>query len=158
MQCLLEADQLFDKFTLAWRFVDENYHQLPLRDLHRITPYSAEEAYSLWQRYVSKSYDHVMQLTQFHPEMIRFEVDWENENQGQQLLKQHCQLTEDSTILCFWSPQVAVKTHWGLLTQYWTDFCYPDDDNNVIVAWPFRLYFCEEVFTIETHSEVSLQS
>ncbi|NJO16336.1 MAG: DUF2947 family protein [Thioploca sp.] len=155
MQLLLETEQQLSEFALSWRFMDESYHQWPSTDLQKIWPGSAQEALTWWRQYVSKTYDHVMQLTHFTNEINRFRVDWEDDYQGRQLLTQQCPFPADSLILFFWSPQVAVKTHWGLFTQHWTDFCYPDDDNNVIIALPFKLYFCEELFIVEQDSRAS---
>lgn len=42
-------------------------------------------------------------------------------------------LNEKEPITFFCRGACAVNTKWGVFLEYWSDFCYPSDDSNVII-------------------------
>lgn len=139
-------------FELIWRFTDKRYCKLPLEDLREIS--FLENGIELWKKYVSNTHNHILKLTNYEEkETVRFKVNWNNELLGRQLIEFHCLVGKNNKIFFFWSPKCAVETKWNIFTKYWTDFCYPDDDNNVIIipSLEYKIYFCEEIFVVKTN-------
>lgn len=140
----------FKKFALSWRFTDKKYNILPREDLDKIIFLSEIEARKLWIDYVSNEFDHILKIPKTsEKQKTAFRIDWNNEDENQVILS-NINVDNDTKIIFFWSNECAVKTTWNIFIKYWSDFCYPDDDNNVliIVSTREKIYYCEEMFIV----------
>lgn len=141
-----------ENFQLDWRFTDPNYNVLPDDVLVRIEPLSEEAAIKVWKKYVSDSYNHILKIpksTMATPKKT-FNVVWEEDQLSKEkIISCLKELKEDESLYFLWSPECAVKTYWGVFANFWSDFCYPDDDNDVIIVDnKIKIIFCEERFYI----------
>ena len=148
----------FENFPLCWRFTDPNYNLVSDRDLMRIVPIDREHARRLWQTSVSDWHDHITAFpSQYFAGCHRITLDWNAKANGQQRLVEEVHLGADVKVLFFWSKSCAVQTDWAIVVRYWDDFCYPDDDNSVIVE-PInahRIFYSEEVLFVPPELQCS---
>ncbi|MEN2774367.1 DUF2947 family protein [Acetivibrio clariflavus] len=77
------------------------------------------------------------------------DCDWgepEKESQTVNFLQKNILIPEESKITFFWSESCSFETVWGIFLKYWTDFCYPSDDSNVIVIhnYPLAVIYIED--------------
>lgn len=57
--------------------------------------------------------------------------DNDKEEETRNMLKKMTE--DDNEIIFFWSKNYSVKTVWKIFYKYWSDFCYPSDDGNLIL-------------------------
>jgi hypothetical protein len=140
-----------DKFDLAWRFTEEKYNKLPQDELDKIFILPSSEAWVLWSKYVSREFDHILKLPKSNEEKeVIFTVDWNKEDKARKIISKNINVKDSEKIIFFWSSKCAVETNWGIFIKYWSDFCYPDDDNTVLVIPSVgqTIFYCEERFFI----------
>ncbi|HEU5116360.1 MAG TPA: DUF2947 family protein [Isosphaeraceae bacterium] len=144
------ADQLeytsLDDFPLSWRFAEDadRWVVLPEADLRQFRPLSAACAHGHWHRLVTPTADHLMAAGQTGPRFetrlaeYRIAGDWtaaEESERVAKFLRPLVPIRDADTLLFFWGAWCAVETTWDLVLRYWSDFCYPSDDSNVIVPF-----------------------
>ena len=123
-------------FPYAYRFNDENYNVLPKDYMLKIISLSKEESSLLWGKYIDETSIHYkkIEVKKGSLEKILDDCGWGNkidEEKTKNVLKG---LTNDDTsIIIFWSKHYSVKTTWEIFCNYWSDFCYPSDDGNIIL-------------------------
>ncbi len=138
-------------FSVAWRFTDPRYKQLPERHLERIVSMSGDEAAALWDEWVPEA-EHVMRIGASAALPARsFEVDTHEPGPARVRLRSELDLPDETELIFFWSRREAARVSVGLFLRYWDDFCYPDDDNTVIVCPDprRRVFYVEERFRVE---------
>lgn len=136
-------------FELRWRFTDPKFNQLPTEDLHQIKPHTPEISRELWSKYVSAKYSHSIQFSKDDlAGYRRIKVDWNDKDAGRLIISGSANLPGDASILFFWSKTCSVHTKWAIFLKYWDDFCYRDDDNNVIVNMQTgaKMFYSEGAF------------
>jgi hypothetical protein len=127
------------EFALAYRFMDSSYAQLPEEALNKIQDLEAKDAKKIWQAWVSVVHDHLCQMTdmaEFVGEgilMASFCLDSEEVKNSRDIFRSQINVADNRKVFVSWSPQNAVETTWGVFVEYWDDFFYPSDDNNVVV-------------------------
>jgi hypothetical protein len=129
-----------DDFALKWRFTEEKHTKLSAEELQHIQPYSQEAASELWSHYISDRADQLMWLVSERwrdPERIEIpDCGWgnpEQELQTQKILSKNLNREDSQSLIFFWDGVTAVRTTWGMFLKYWSSFCYPSDDSNVII-------------------------
>ncbi len=139
-----------NNFPLYSRFNDPNFDVLPLQVLQGILP--LEETYSseVWHGLIS-NVDHIA-LTNFPGFVNAFDVDTDDPEAGKKLLAEKISIARGESIIFFWSPVCSVATDWRTVTENWTSFFYPSDDNIVILSESFLVTFSEERFCIYRES------
>lgn len=138
-------------FELRWRFTDPKFNQLPIADVRQIQPNTAEISKALWSKYVSAEHLHSIQfLADELRAYRRIRVDWNDKDTSRRILSGTTNLPSEAKILFFWSLTCSVQTNWAIFLKYWDDFCYPDDDNDVIVNLETgaKIFFSEEAFLL----------
>lgn len=139
----------FDDFNLKWRFTEEKYNKLPLTDLNMIKPLSISYSEECWSNWISDKCGHLMEIS-YKPSKLQYnDCGWgepEKECQTVDFLKKNILVSEQSKITFFWGGSCSVETNWGIFLKYWTDFCYPSDDSNVIIIHnhPLAVIYIED--------------
>lgn len=138
----MEADNVnnngldLNEFPYAYRFNDENYNLLPKGDMSRIILLSKEESSLLWEKYIDESSIHYkkIEVIKGNLEKILDDCGWGNKNDEEKTKKVlEGLINDDTSVIIFWSKHYSVKTTWDIFCEYWTDFCYPSDDGNIIL-------------------------
>jgi hypothetical protein len=149
----MKTTNSFSSFELAWRFDDAKFNKLPPEELSQLQPNTPEVSRELWSHYVSNRYTHINQFSPIDlPGFFRLKIDWNEKEKSRELIKDAVRIINDPSIIFFWSPSCSAKIHWSLFLKYWDDFCYPDDDNNVIVLpeMKIKILYTEEFFLLPT--------
>ena len=139
----------FNDFSLAYRFTDPNYDELPRRVVDSFKVVAPKRAQVLWKKCVHDTALHLCErgaaVTLDH-ELSRFELDTDRFDLGCKLLNEAVSAPVDATVVLFWSPRHALETTWRIFVNHWTAFWYPSDDNNVVVvpSAGVRIEFVEE--------------
>lgn len=140
-----------EDFEFKWRFTEEEYNVLPKEDLEKIRPLSVSYSNECWDYWISDKAGHFMKLQiEDHINYLTLEDcgwgDSEKEPETLEFLNKNIAVDEDQKITFFWSRNLAVETCWSTFTRYWTDFCYPSDDSNIIVIHdnPYALVYVED--------------
>jgi Protein of unknown function (DUF2947) len=128
----------FDEFSLNWRFTEVEYNILPEEDLNKIRPLSPQKSKECWKFWISKKVGHFMKLSVSGEGSTQLcnNCGWgevEREKNTIILLNESLKIDEGQSITFFWNESNAVETTWGIFLKYWTDFCYPSDDSNIII-------------------------
>lgn len=137
----------FNNFPYAYRFNDKNYNVLPKDDMSKIIPLSKEESSLFWEKYIDKASSHYkkIKIKDGRQEKILDDCGWGNKNDEEKTKDILKALTNDDTsIIIFWSKHYAARTTWEIFYKYWTDFCYPSDDGNVILYRNQTLIYDED--------------
>lgn len=141
-----------DEFVLAWRFTDPNYAKLSEEDLDKIRPLEEVEAGKFWEENISRQYSHLVQIPKgtFYQDGIGLFLDTGNKDLGIELFSKYLNINSNEKVIVFWSKVHAVETIWDVFINHWDDFCYPSDDNNVIVILRLniKVFFIEEYVRI----------
>lgn len=123
-------------FPYLYRFNDERYNVLPKNDIEKICPISKNESALLWEKNIDSIKAHYKECASIVNRIkeIKGDCGWgdyESEEETRKLLRR----MDDgsSEIILFWSKHYSVKTVWKIFCQYWSDFCYPSDDGNIIL-------------------------
>jgi hypothetical protein len=130
-------------FPLRWRFAEApRWAVLPEADLRQLRPLSEPCSRDRWHRLVTPAATHLLAAGESGP---RFEArvaeyrtadDWTAEEEAAragEFLRRHIPIREDAGLLFFWDASCAAETTWDILLRYWSDFCYPSDNSNVVV-------------------------
>jgi hypothetical protein len=136
-------------FELRWRFTDPKFNQIPIEDLRQIQPNPPDISRELWSKYVSAIHKHSIQFSSEElPGYRRIRIDWSDKENGRRIIAASTKISGETKIVFFWSATCSVLTNWGTFLKYWDDFCYPDDDNNVIVDMQtgVKILYSEEAF------------
>jgi hypothetical protein len=133
-------------FGLSWRFAEDatKWTVLPDEDLAHFRPLTEACSRRLWGEFIAPGNGHLVALQvsaaawPFGERIAKYSTtdDWssaEETNRVGAFLEQHIQVDRASRVLFFWSASCAVDTTWDVLLRYWSDFCYPSDDSNVVV-------------------------
>lgn len=148
----MEANYIsMNDFELKWRFTEEEYNVLPKDDLDKIRPLSLNYSNECWNYWISDKEGHFMKLQlDENVNYITLEDcgwgDSENEQETLEFLNKNIEVHKDQKITFFWNKNLAVETYWEIFVKYWTDFCYPSDDSNIIVIhdYPYALVYVED--------------
>jgi hypothetical protein len=139
---------LSQSFAYGWRFMDPKFRQLPPEDLSLITELPQEESAVLWEKNVVRNSSHLLRpgAEMVGARLDRFRVDFDREEDTRQLLALKVPLPFAETIEFLWGPRHAVRSQWGVFLKYWSDFFYPDDDNDALLIRRIdtTLVLCEE--------------
>jgi hypothetical protein len=110
--------------------------------LRQFRPLSDACSCEQWRRLVTSAAAHLMAAgdseLRYGDRIAEYRTgdDWTTEEEAARadaFLRQHLPVRDDGGVLFFWSASCAAETTWGVLVRYWSDFCYPSDDSNVIV-------------------------
>jgi hypothetical protein len=71
------------------------------------------------------------------------------------------QPNKESSVILSWQPDTALKTTWGIFTDYWDDFCYGASDD--LSVWPedadwALLFHHEDEFHFGTATEKKMEN
>ncbi len=131
--------------TLAWRWTDSNYAQLPEDVLGQLLPIDVAEAVK--HHKVALSYLGRDALSPLFTSLV-LSTKHLSAEEGTCWLKQHGPPSSTEIILS-WDPTVALRTTWAIFVKYWQEFCYPASDDLVVFPsignWAL-LYHHEEEF------------
>lgn len=133
-----------DEFPLRWRFAEDatRWTVLPETDLRQLQPLSESSSREQWRKLVSPAATHLMALGEFEPRFesrvaeLKTNDQWSNEEEATRVaefLRQRLPIRDAAHVLFFWDASLAAETTWDVLLRYWSDFCYPSDDSNVVV-------------------------
>ncbi|WP_281322090.1 DUF2947 family protein [Flavobacterium aestivum] len=149
---------------IGWRFTDENYNIIDSRDLKKIKLNKAEESQIKWKKFTGSEEMHLMNLSSaFWNNLVKideFELEWgEEESEKNNKLPKINNIKLNDEITFFWGANNSIEADWSIFLKYWDDFCYPSDDNNLIVCKKRNLCmsYIEDFFSIYSLSEISLQ-
>ena len=123
-------------FPYIYRFNDANYNKLPKEDLLKITLVNNEESSSLWEKHMKDSSTHfkMIDIKRERLEKTINDCGWGDKSKEEETRKIFKEMTDENTnVAIFWSKHYAVRTTWGIFCKYWSDFCYPSDDGNIII-------------------------
>lgn len=129
------------EFVMNWRFTDSKYSLLPKLALDRICPLSLDYSQERWNYWISDKSKHLMLLVKHtknicQDNLISNDCGWGDKTK-ERLLKEHLakvmELNGNEPITFFWGANCAVETEWNIFLEYWSDFCYPSDDSNIII-------------------------
>lgn len=130
-------------FPLAWRWTDPKYVKLPANVLAQITPleiHAAKTTHDQWLPFFDKS-GQVIRSRFSNVEICHTEGNWRGDacrreppliaNVADWLRTR--ERDSDLFVIISWRPECAVRTTWGIFTQWWDDFCYAGSDDAFIV-------------------------
>ena len=124
----------FYDFHYAYRFNDEKYKCLPKEVLDRIIVLDKEECKEIWDKNFDKDAHHYKLCKNVS---IVGEVcdncGWGEGNEEEISVILNDIEDKSSEIILFWSIGCAIKTEWEIFSKYWSDFCYPSDDGNILL-------------------------
>lgn len=125
-------------FGMKWRFTEKKYNLLPQIDLTQIKILSEDSSKNFWNKNISDKYMHYKLLdinVRLKKEVILKDCGWgDKETESQtKIYLERLNISNDEKVLFFWDSKTSVETTWGILLKYWTDFCYPSDDGNIII-------------------------
>lgn len=150
----------FEDFSLKWRFSEEEYNKLPTTDLNKIKPLSISYSKKCWSNWISNKYGHLMKINALPcTDVLHYnDCGWgdpEKECQTVNFLQDNILISKEAIITFFWSESCSVETTWGVFLKYWTDFCYPSDDSNVIIIhdYPLAVIYIEDKLWIVNRAE-----
>ena len=126
----------FNDFYYAYRFNDDNYKLLPKYYIENIIPLSKDESEELWQKKIDMRAIHYKECIGIRSrlKMINNNCGWGDDVKEKDTKKMLEKMAnDDDEILFFWSKHYSVKTVWKIFCEYWSDFCYPSDDGNLIL-------------------------
>ncbi len=129
-------------FPLFWRFNDPNYDVLAASVLDGILPLDQSNSLEIWHNQISV-FDHISQAN-FTNFISAFDIDTVNPEAGKKILVENISIPDNESIISFWSPTCSVVTDWLTVTDNWTSFFYPSDDNIVILSRSVLVTFAEE--------------
>lgn len=137
MNCNVE----WAEFAMNWRFTDPKYNLLPKLVLDRICPLSVEYSQECWNYWISDKFEHLMLLVKNtenigQDNLINNDCGWGDKREERllkELLAEAMELNGNEHITFFWGANCAVETEWNVFLKYWSDFCYPSDDSNIII-------------------------
>ncbi len=135
-----------ETFPLKWRFAEDpdRWTVLPDEDLRHFRPLTEISARVQWNQLVTPTADHLMAVgasrLRFKSSLADFRVadDWnaaEEARRVAEFLRAHVPIHDSDGLIFFWNASVAVETTWDIVLRYWSDFCYPSDDSNVVVPF-----------------------
>jgi len=133
-----------DGFPLRWRFAEDanRWAVLPEADLEQLRPLTESCSRDQWRRLVTPVADHLYAAggsgRRFAGRIAEFRTsdDWTSAEEADRLgefLRHHVPIREAASLMFFWHASCAAETTWDILLRYWSDFCYPSDDQNVVV-------------------------
>ncbi|VAW68692.1 hypothetical protein MNBD_GAMMA10-83 [hydrothermal vent metagenome] len=146
-------------FQMGWRFTDKKYNLLPPDDLLKIEPIMENDSETIWHEYVSQNHGHLMLMkNRGNIYEKAFRVNWDDEKNGRKILNDQLNMKHSKELIFMWSPVASVKTTWGIVINYWTDFFYPDDDTVILFKGEnIKLYYCEEnIFTYKARDIITI--
>ncbi len=121
------------EFPLAWRWTQPSHAVLPPEVLASIAPVSRSEAARL------------QPCRPFEGVSVFCSTDGSADVQG--WLRQ-MQPDDQALVYVSWNEDLAVKTRWGIFTDYWDDFCYPSSDDVTVVplagGWQLNYHHYEQ--------------
>lgn len=122
------------KFPYAWRFTDEKYNKLDLKELEQMFELTEKESIDFWSQNIESKINiyPISNIYKTNKKIIN-DCGWgdkEGEESTRVLLKNI--QDENKEIYFFWGKRYAIKTYWDLFVKYWSDFCYCSDTGNVI--------------------------
>jgi hypothetical protein len=142
---------MWHDFQMAWRFTDPKFSMLNADELDRIRPIAASAAGRSWH----ELFDGAEHLLVRPPSIVsKLDQAWissDDKASAAALIGKWNPLWLNSKCVFYWSPINAVVTDMTLVLDRFDDFCYPCDDNVVIIfetdsriiAW------CEEFCLLE---------
>jgi hypothetical protein len=134
----LETTDIND-FSLKWRWIDPDYLLMPVEDLNKIVPLSADSASMVFE------------------ETLHLLKGSDIENKGERISAEQvdgCRYLDrikgEKRILVNWDSDCSVITTAEVFIKYWKNFCYPISDD--VTIWPeskawLLHYFHDEVFS-----------
>lgn len=127
-----------EKFSLKWLFTNEKYNVLPKDIQKRMHPLSVKAAKKRWESWISIEGEHYCQLNKFlkSNDLLCADCGWGDKDKEQEtktILTEKLLLNYSHSITFFWHKTQAIETEWGIFLDYWSDFCYPDDDSNIVI-------------------------
>ncbi|WP_104421883.1 hypothetical protein [Neolewinella xylanilytica] len=142
-------------FGLKWRFVDDNYNNLPLTVLNQLVTLNAEGAEKLSDILVKNGVhiDFPFNKRMFD-QLIIYDIELEDVAGVRRWLN-GLGLNRDEPIYLHWSDKSAMVTSWGIVIDYYDDFFYPGSDDLTIfdssLNWAV-LFFHESQIYFGTNS------
>jgi hypothetical protein len=120
-----------------------------------------EESQIKWKAFTGSGEKHLMNLpSTFWNNLIKideFHLEWGEESEKNNKLSKISNIKLDDKITFFWGTDNSIETYWSIFLKYWDDFCYPSDDNNLIVCEKRNFYmsYIEDCFSIYKMENVS---
>ncbi|MCX8534327.1 DUF2947 family protein [Chryseobacterium luquanense] len=141
--------------TVGWRFTDQKSNKIDEEDLKDIKINDPEYSKLKWTEFTHSQEFHLFKLNNDFWRSLnkvnQINVDWGSENKEElNIISKECNLEFDDRIIFFWGGQTSFEISWYLFIKYWDDFCYPSDDNNLIICEEKKILitYVEDCFTI----------
>lgn len=125
-------------FPLRWRWTDARWSVLPPHALADIRPFSPARARDLDR--------HSAEVAR-RPSLRRASIDSSlaNDDAVREWLRGQG-IDAAARVTVSWDPATAAEVSWGVLLEFWSDFCYPSSDD--VTAWP-----ASEAWLLSHHHE-----
>jgi hypothetical protein len=158
MQTFDDFQKQISKSLEKFYFFEEGYciPVLEEKDKVKIQFLTEEECSDFWEKYVSKKYDHWLQIPineSINYLNYNWEKDWiENNIEAFDVhIKPLIGYQNNDEVLFFWNKSTGVKTEWNIICKYWITFLFEDEGNILInPSHPSVLY-------LSTHGKILLK-
>ena len=140
---------LLIKSDFGWSFLNQNQVIIDEYILEKIFINNKNDSIRKWTEITNSKKGHLFRLPDSFwdglNKITTLPVDWNKINYPISLSPF---LEANDKILLFWGSNCSIITFGEVFLKYWTDFCYPDDDN-ILIAVPAKnvlITFVEENF------------
>jgi len=144
-----ETINLLRNSTIGWRFFNGGRIIFDEESLKKIYINSESDSIRKWTEITNSTEGHLFRLPDsFWDGLNKIStlfVDWDETNYPISLSPF---LEADDKIIFFWGSKYSIITFGDVFLKYWTDFCYPSDDN-ILIAVPAKsvlITYVEENF------------
>ncbi|WP_373135302.1 DUF2947 family protein [Phocaeicola plebeius] len=139
------------KTDIGWRFINNDKVIFDEKSINDIIINSREKSKKEWKKITGSSEGHLFKLpNSFWRNLNKIScvnITWDDDNQRQCISSF---IKEDDKILFFWGKYNSIFVSGGTFLKYWDDFCYPGDDNDMIIIYEKNLLitFVDDIFIL----------
>jgi hypothetical protein len=139
-----------ENFLESWRFNSPDCH-MTTQDKQRLVFFDKAQAKGLWREYISKSYTQFMLFPKEAFQILDTQVlDFNEIEDGKSFFRQACPNVD--VVIFFWGASCACIAPMEIVTNFWTDFFYPSDEDSIIFIPNSR----KKIFSFEERFFVSI--